>query len=246
MVLAAGAGTRLRPLTNLLPKALCPVAGVPLVDLAIARGRGLTPHVAVNVHAGLETMLGHLAGRVHVSVERDMALGTAGALGYLRDWIDGRGALVLNADAWLPDTVDLRGFVTGWDRTSIRLLCVRDPGRADWGDRRYAGVALMPWTELRALPATPAGLYETSWRRHRPGDGLDLVDHDGPFFDCGTLAGYLAANLEVTGGESVIGPGARVDGELDRCVIWAGAVVRRAERLSRAIRAGETTTVLVR
>ena len=36
-VLAAGAGTRLRPLTTVCPKALCPVGGTPLVDLAIER-----------------------------------------------------------------------------------------------------------------------------------------------------------------------------------------------------------------
>lgn len=37
IVLAAGAGTRLHPLTALRPKALCPVGSVPLVDLALAR-----------------------------------------------------------------------------------------------------------------------------------------------------------------------------------------------------------------
>ena len=37
VVLAAGLGTRLRPLTHLRPKALCPVGGVPLLDLALER-----------------------------------------------------------------------------------------------------------------------------------------------------------------------------------------------------------------
>ncbi|MGN6693052.1 MAG: sugar phosphate nucleotidyltransferase, partial [Aquihabitans sp.] len=41
VVLAAGAGTRLRPLTIERPKALCPVADVPLVDLALDRLRPL-------------------------------------------------------------------------------------------------------------------------------------------------------------------------------------------------------------
>ena len=52
VVLAAGAGTRLRPLTDILPKALCPVDNVALVDLAIDRVRPLTQRIAVNVHHG--------------------------------------------------------------------------------------------------------------------------------------------------------------------------------------------------
>ena len=52
VVLAAGAGARLRPLTRIRPKALCPVANVPLVDGAIDRARHVTPSVAVNVHHG--------------------------------------------------------------------------------------------------------------------------------------------------------------------------------------------------
>ena len=50
VVLAAGPGTRLLPLTRLRPKALCPVANVALVDLALARARSATADVAANVH----------------------------------------------------------------------------------------------------------------------------------------------------------------------------------------------------
>jgi hypothetical protein len=84
VVLAAGAGTRLRPLTELLPKALCPVDGVPLVDRAIER---VTPHVdalAVNAHHHAQRLADHVRDRAYVSVEAPVALGTAGALGALR------------------------------------------------------------------------------------------------------------------------------------------------------------------
>ncbi|MGH9084755.1 MAG: sugar phosphate nucleotidyltransferase, partial [Acidimicrobiales bacterium] len=112
VVLAAGAGTRLRPLTSLRPKALCPVGNVPLVDLAVERVRPAVEAVAVNVHHGREAMEAHLStAAVHVSVEPDEALGTAGALGRLRGWIDGRGVLVVNADAWCPGA--LTSFVEG-------------------------------------------------------------------------------------------------------------------------------------
>src|SRR3954464_13174366 len=129
VVLAAGAGTRLAPLTRLRPKALCPVDNVALVDHAIARASTATPDVAVNVHHGLAQMEQHLVApsgaEVPVSLERELALGTAGALGQRREWRDGRPVLVTNADAWL--TIDLASFVDGWDGERIRLLVVEDP-----------------------------------------------------------------------------------------------------------------------
>src|SRR5439155_3371852 len=69
VVLAAGAGTRLRPLTTLRPKALCPVGTVPLLDLALARlaplTGGLPADLAVNAHehAFAPAVAAHVAGR---------------------------------------------------------------------------------------------------------------------------------------------------------------------------------------
>ena len=60
---AAGAGMRLRPLTEILPKALRPVDNVPLVDLALRRAGPVVAELAVNVHHGRELMrLDPLAG----------------------------------------------------------------------------------------------------------------------------------------------------------------------------------------
>ena len=245
VVLAAGSGTRLRPLTTALPKALCPVGNVALVDGAVARARAVTSSVAVNVHAHRAVMEAHLhrAG-VQLSIEEPVALGTAGALGNLRGWIAGRAVLVVNADAW--HAADLAEFAAGWDGERPRLLTVRRPPLATWGDRAYAGAALLPWRQVRELHATPTGLWEVSWRHLRPGTELELVDFDGPFFDCGTPASYLGANLAASGGEPVVGPGAVVEGELDRSVVWPGARVRPGERLSLAVRATDRVTVLVR
>jgi N-acetyl-alpha-D-muramate 1-phosphate uridylyltransferase len=245
VVLAAGSGTRLRPLTRLLPKALCPVANVTLVDRAITRARAVSPSVAVNVHAGRGLMEAHLAGAgVHLSVEEPVALGTAGALGRLRPWVDGRPVLVVNADAW--HGADLASFAAGWDGERPRLLTVADRRLATWGDRAYAGAALLPWRQVRELPATPSGLWEVWWRRLTPGVDLELVDHDGPFLDCGTPASYLAANLRESGGRPVVGRGAVVEGEVDRTVVWPGARVAPGERLRFAVRAFDGVTVLVR
>jgi NDP-sugar pyrophosphorylase family protein len=246
VVLAAGAGTRLWPLTRLRPKALCPVGNVALVDLATARAATVTTSIAVNVHHGRMAMESHLAGRVHLSIEADRALGTAGGVGHLRPWIDGRPVLITNADAWLDPMLDLAAFVGGWDGERVRLLTVPGGRRPDFGDRRYAGVALMPWADVERLPDEPAGLYEVSWRQAQLDRRLDLADFDGPFFDCGTATDYLAANLTASGGVSVIGPGAMVDGEVVESVVWPGAIVRAEERLERAIRADDRITVFVR
>lgn len=241
VVLAAGRGTRLRPLTRLRPKALCPVGNVPLVDLALERVRPAVTAVAVNLHYGRRAIDGHLAEDVHRSVEEHGPLGTAGALGQLRTWIDGRAALVVNADAWCPGS--LEAFADGWDGERIRLLLAGDDQLRPTS--RLAG-ALMPWSAIEALDATPSGLYEVSWRVAQAEGRLEAVRHDGPFVDCGTPREYLEANLLASGGGSVIEPGADVQGTLDRCVVWADAVVDAGESLSCCIRTRGHITVLVR
>jgi N-acetyl-alpha-D-muramate 1-phosphate uridylyltransferase len=242
VVLAAGAGTRLRPLTLVRPKALCPVDNVPLVDIALGQVASVTRSVAVNVHHGRALLESYLSDRdVHVSVEEPDALGTAGALGQLREWIDGRDVLLANADAWRAN--GLGALTDDWDGDRTRLLVTDDPARGDFGRWRYAGAALIPWAEVRELSPEPAGLYEVSWARLEKEGALDLVPLEGRFIDCGTPADYLAANLAASGGESVIGEGAVVAGRLERSVVWPGGVVGRDEHLVDAIRVWDWMTV---
>ncbi|RQX40196.1 nucleotidyl transferase, partial [Micromonospora chalcea] len=80
----------------------------------------------------------------------------------------------------------------------------------------------------------------------------------GTFYDTGTPADYLDANLHAAGPDglvdpaatvtgrvtgSVVGAGARVDGDVDRSVVWPGATVAAGESLHRVIRAGDDLTV---
>lgn len=241
VVLAAGRGTRLRPLTRIRPKALCPVGNVALVDLALERVRPTVDAVAVNLHHGRQAVDAHLSADVHRSVEDDRLLGTAGALGRLRSWIDGRSTLVVNADAWCPGS--LAGFVAGWDGERIRLLLA---GEDDLTPGSRVAGALMPWSQVADLAPEPTGLYEVSWRSAHAAGQVEVVRHDGDFVDCGTPAQYLEANLRSRGGQSVVEPGAQVEGTLDRCVVWSGAHVHRNEHLTLAIRARTRMTVLAR
>jgi N-acetyl-alpha-D-muramate 1-phosphate uridylyltransferase len=258
VVLAAGAGERLRPLTRLRPKPLCPVANETLVDRALNRAREVVPagSVAVNVHHHRGRMEEHLAGQpdIHVSVEPGEARGTAGALGLLRDWLDGRATLVVNGDSWFAGT--LAPLVEGWDGTRVRILV---HGDGPFGPRAKVVASLLPWSAVAPLGPEPSGLYEVCWRPAQTAGALETVGCDAPFVDCGTPATYLEANLlagpataadAVIGAnaivvDSVIGPGAVVEGEVRSSVVWSGARVGAHERLDRGIRA-DGITVLVR
>ena len=252
VVLAAGYGNRLRPLTDVLPKPLCPVANVPLVDSAIGHVRTITTEIAVNVHHHRQQLEAHLApAGIHVSIEEPEPLGTAGAIGQLRDWIDGRPTLIHNSDAWHAAPIRDQ-LVEGWDGARIRLLVVEPrAGMApDFDDGSvFAGVSLSPWSDVAVLEPVPTGLWEVSWSRADAEGRIERIRYDGPWFDTGTPSNYLAANLAANDGRSVIAPDATVElgAEVVRSVVWPGAIVRRDERLHEQIRlvdaVGTTITV---
>ena len=270
VVLAAGEGTRLRPLTERVPKALCPVGNVPLLDRALARlaGLGLTGPgtVAVNASYLADQVVTHVGARAHLSVEPGDPLGTAGGVGKLRDWIAGRGVLVGNADAYLADPSaapgpDVAALLDGWDGRSVRLLGqpAADPAApGTFHGHRFTGFSLLPWRLVRELPATFGDLVRAVWRPAEAAGALEVVAYPGTFYDTGTPADYLAANLHAAGdGElvdpgaivtgrvrrAVVGAGAVVRGDVERVVVWPGAVVDEGERLCDVIRAGDALTV---
>lgn len=242
VVLAAGAGTRLRPLTLERPKAMCPVGNVPLVDHALARVSAYAGSLAVNVHGSQPTLRDHVAGRAHASVEEGDRLGTAGALGRLRPWIDGRHVLVHNADSFVDD--DLAALLDGWDGERPRLLVRTEDHDSDFGRHRFLGVSLLPGPVAATLPDEPCGLYGLVWQPAYAEGRLELVEATGTSIDCGTPADYLRANLHVSGGTSVVAPDAVVEGSITRCVVWPGARVDADEVLVDAIRTPHVTVVV--
>jgi NDP-sugar pyrophosphorylase family protein len=241
VVLAAGYGTRLKPLTDLRPKALCPIDNVPLVDLALARLTRVALDVAVNVHAHADQMVAHLDGRAHLSVEQPVPMGSGGALRLLRDWIAGRPVLVHNVDSYLED--DLDELLDGWDGERPRLLVRTGTEPSDFGPRHYVGATLIPAAAVAALPDGFSGLHREVWAPAAAVGTLEFVEVRGTAIDCGTPSDYLRANLQASGGASVVGEGADVRGELVRSVVWPGAVVRPGERLVECIRADDGLTV---
>jgi NDP-sugar pyrophosphorylase family protein len=238
---------------------LCPVANVPLVDHALVRVARAVGEVAVNVCTGRAAFEAHLGGRAHLSFE-EQPLGTAGALGHLRGWLAGRGALVVNGDTWCP--AELRPFVDGWDGERVRVLVT---GGVPLHARSGIVASLLPWSEVARLPAAPLGLWEGGWRDRLAEGRLESVGYEGPFVDCATVADYLAANraalahagraslvgnsCRISGSVrpgSVVGDGSTVAGTVERSVLWPGAVVSAGEVLVDAVRVDDRVTVLVR
>jgi MurNAc alpha-1-phosphate uridylyltransferase len=110
MVLAAGLGTRMRPLTNDRPKALVEVGGEALIDHMLSRlaEAGVTTAV-VNVHAFADRLEAHLnartaAPRIVISDERAQLLETGGGLKKARPLLGDDPVFVANIDAvWTED-----------------------------------------------------------------------------------------------------------------------------------------------
>ena len=269
LVLAAGEGIRLRPLTERTPKALCPVGNVPLLDRALHRlaklGVSGPATVAVNACHLADQVVAHVGNRAYLSVEGPTALGTSGAVANLRDWIAGRAVLVGNADAYLcatPDRTgpDLAALLEGWDGRTVRMLGVPAPPgyRYPFGKFQFAGFSLLPWSVVAELPEGFSDLVQTAWRPAEAAGRLEVIEFGGTYLDTGTPAGYLAANLHAAGdgdlvavdasvtgrlSRAVIGARADVQGAVTRGVVWPGGYVGPDEDLVDAIRVGRDLTV---
>ena len=134
MVLAAGLGTRMRPLTDPRPKALVPVAGRALIDHVLDRLRdaGVTRAV-VNVHHFADQMEAHLATRrdleVVVSDERAALLDSGGGIRHAADKLGRDPIFVANIDSlWIEGAAPALETLKGaWDpaEMDILLLLVR-------------------------------------------------------------------------------------------------------------------------
>lgn len=134
MVLAAGLGTRMRPLTNAMPKALIPVAGRALIDRVLDKLKAAgVERAVVNVHYLAEQMEAHLAGRrdleILISDERDLLLDSGGGIQKARPLLGEAPIFVANIDSlWIEEgTPALETLKAAWDpaRMDCLLLLVR-------------------------------------------------------------------------------------------------------------------------
>jgi mannose-1-phosphate guanylyltransferase len=227
-VLAAGLGTRLKPLTDICPKPLLPVLNRPLLGVLLGQLEAAgCSQVAVNTH--------HLAGQVHdflqaepwsfllsVSHEPEI-LGTGGGLRQLGEILREGPFLAVNGDI-LTD-LDLAEIFGRHQAGAVSTLVLHDyppynhvwvadgevvsvgappPGGAE-APLAYTGVQVVDRAMMRYLPP-PGQPYDLvqAWREAlAAGERLAMVRVSGHFWqEVGTPASYLAAHRRLLAGGS--------------------------------------------
>jgi len=114
MILAAGFGTRLKPLTDTLPKALAPINGRPLLDIVICKfiAAGISK-IIINTHYLSDKIVEFLADKNYsaeiVVSHEDEILGTGGGIKKIKELITGDDFLVHNVD--VVSGVDLTDLI---------------------------------------------------------------------------------------------------------------------------------------
>jgi mannose-1-phosphate guanylyltransferase len=217
MVLCAGLGTRLRPLTEWRAKPMVPVGDAPAVDHVLARVAHV-PIRVVNVHHRPGDLERWAAGSdVSVSHEVDL-LGTAGGVAHARALLGEGDVLVWNGDilseldapaliaahagAGAAATLAVRpraASTTGQGNVGLsadgRVVRLRD---ARFGDELrsadFLGVHVVSRALREELPAKGClvgDVYIPALAR-----GVPIAAHvvDAPFVDIGTISDYVAAN----------------------------------------------------
>lgn len=141
MVLAAGLGTRMRPLTNDRPKALVEVAGKPLVDHMLDRlAEAGVKTAVVNVHYFADALEAHLLARrgppkLIVADERAQALETGGGIKHALPLLGADPIWVANIDSvWIEDgSSALTAVARLWDPARMDVCLLLAPTAASLG-----------------------------------------------------------------------------------------------------------------
>ena len=130
MIFAAGLGTRLKPITDTLPKALVPVCGKPLIEHVVRRLKSAgIDEAVVNVHHFADKVEAWVADQdmmnISVSDERQMLLETGGAVLHAREYLEGCGHFLIHNVDILSD-VDLEWFMGQVRPDALATLLVSD------------------------------------------------------------------------------------------------------------------------
>ena len=172
MIFAAGLGTRLKPLTDTLPKALVPLAGKTLLQWQIERlkAAGITD-IVVNIHHFPDMIINYLREndnfgcRISVSDERDMLLETGGGLRKAKSLLLGIGSresgnndepiLICNVD--ILSNIDLPTLLQAYNPEEMGVVVVspRDTQRYLLFDETNR---LCGWTNIATGEVRPASL----------------------------------------------------------------------------------------
>ena len=222
-LLAAGLGSRLRPITDTTPKCMLPVGGRPLLDIWLDEFyRAGVDEVLVNLHYLPDVVEGHIAARTAppkvCTVFEPELLGSAGTLLANRRWVDGEEMFLACYADNLTD-FDLRSLISAHaEHDAIATLTVFHSERPSAGGvvELDAAGRVTGFVEKPAHPVsdlTNAGMYAfhpsvlDEIRDTRPSDiGYDLLPRlvgkawavlvEGYFRDIGTVEAYQRAREE--------------------------------------------------
>jgi MurNAc alpha-1-phosphate uridylyltransferase len=223
MVLAAGLGTRMRPLTRDLPKPLIEVRGRTLLDRALDRlAAAGVESVVVNTHHLADRIAAHLADRrsPRTIVSHEPALlETGGGVKQALPFLGDEPFYVVNADAvWTDGPVGaLHRLAAAWDDQAMDALLLLHPretargydGRgdyfveADMATRRRRGDEVAPYVfagvqilHPRLFDGAPHGRFSLTrvYDRAESGGRLATIVHDGGWFHVGTPEGLGQAS----------------------------------------------------
>lgn len=250
MILCAGLGTRLRPLSGWLAKPMVPIGDAPAVGHIVSRLRALGPlRLVVNVHHRPDDVRAWaLRERVEISVERDL-LGTAGGVARAGSLLGDEDVLVWNGDI-LAD-LDATKLVAAHEaaRAEATLAVVaRAVGEGNVGlgaDGRvvrlrgeafgeevrgadFVGVHVLGRALRAKLPERGCLVGDVYIPALRVGGHLASHVITEPFFDIGSVASYAAANRAWLGARGVgswRAPDAIASARVDGSIVGAGAHV---------------------
>jgi MurNAc alpha-1-phosphate uridylyltransferase len=218
MILAAGRGERMRPLTDLTPKPLLPVAGKPLIVWHLERlaRAGFREIVINHAHLGdqIETLLGDGDAwglRIAYSAEPQGALETAGGIANALPLLGDEPFLVVNGDIFC-DWDFARAHAALAPRHLAHLVLVPNPPHHPGGDFTLAG-ATVGRGETDRLTFSGIGVYRPELfagiERGRPAKLAPLLveaiaagrirgeRHAGRWEDVGTPARLAALDAEI-------------------------------------------------
>ena len=156
MILAAGLGVRMRPLTERMPKPLVSVAGRPLLDHVLDKlGDAGVSEAVVNVHYLPDQIIAHVAARklprVIISDERNEALGTGGGVVKALPLLGEAPFFHLNADTLWIDGVrpNLTRLAEAFDPARMDILLLMAPTASSIGYEGNGDYAMLPDGALR-------------------------------------------------------------------------------------------------
>ncbi|MGA7071330.1 nucleotidyltransferase family protein [Bradyrhizobium sp.] len=156
MILAAGLGVRMRPLTERMPKPLVSVAGRPLLDHVLDKlGDAGVSEAVVNVHYLPDQIIAHVGARklprVIISDERNEALGTGGGVVKALPLLGEAPFFHLNADTLWIDGVrpNLTRLAEAFDPARMDILLLMAPTASSIGYEGNGDYAMLPDGALR-------------------------------------------------------------------------------------------------